>query len=1318
MNGRKTRFAWALLLGALFLFAIGLPDRTGAQIGPFGAGIPGVTNDLADIPLNRTGTDRLTHAKDAFFPSLLGLRSPGVKMIRTKHFYIYYATAEQTARRIAEIADDRLEQIASYYPTFLERYAPVHVLVDDGVDVLGNAFAIYSNNFIHFWATPLDWEVRGTKSWIRDTFTHELTHIITLKAAHHGWPFTFGLLNTTQANNNPDYSFTLPLYHIAAPAWFSEGIAQFESSKHGGDSWDTHRDMLLRMATLENDLLSYTDMGIFAKDGHHSEMVYNQGFAFLKYIEEVYGEEKVRGLVEKRPIVNFKSTIKKTLGISANRLYNSGSTLLASGEIKAPDDLYVKLRDGRDPLSQYIWDQFHPKQGIKEKIAEKIGEKIGQAMLGKEESQRIQKLLETEETEESRLPILVIWLNHIIQNRRLYDEQRFAHVTLSKDAKEQIAQNPQGDDLLRLNRLLLEEAYPDEIARGDKRQIVKGWVPYLKEKYGAVMDDIQATGEREGERVYDGGSLDYHPVYSPDGARMAFLGNEGSDYQITSLLVLDLATQKLTEVEKHVYNRFSWTSDGNELIYIKAVKGRWDIYTYDVRTKKSRRITAGLRGRDPNVSPDGKRVVFVGNGDGSNRIGIVEVTGAKVRYLTHHNDGTQYYGPKWSPDGNRILFSLFRGEDRDIAVINADATPRPKKTEKKKKEAEIDSTATFPDSLAYANNAGFEVLLRSAADERDPVWLPDGSGFIYSSDRTGIFNLYAFDLASGGQKQITNVLGGAFVPSVSPDGNDILYAGFHAADYSIYRIPLSYAVDVAAADTLSRDYRSIYTGEGVAELYDTGRYSTHLTSYGVTPLLLLGPTFIGNRFGLDQLSFGAQAAWGDLLGDDILVTGITIGKNLKRKTDLNSDMAVYYETGLTPILSEQKTYAPRLYVAASRQTINSLIDYGSVATRQDTMVGTLQTVIDSQLVIIPNVTQFLNLTMTEEDEYKDVFTDFVVGTEVGLGSRHAVSLDFSHRRYSENLGVKQVVLDSSRIFQQTDDGFNEITEEIPGIHEPQIALDDHLYRDLTFFRSSDLGATWQYRDFRPTKDAYLNPTGGRAVTFRYRRINATVTDSLALSTDLDRDNVPDATDADPSPTLFRADNVKLGLNEYIFSWNEFIPMFGRSTLALQGFVGYKDQPIKEVQQDGGTFEGSFYYPLRYYLGGLGTLRGYPYFSIAGGKVFFGRATFTFPIFQKVDKELPPFFFDKIYGTFFVETGATGNFESLKALLDSDNKFKRDAFLTDWGFELRMQMFSNYRIPMFGYFQIAFPTRKSFPDRNNPGEDREVDGHRIYFGFAL
>ena len=57
-------------------------------------------------------------------------------------------------------------------------------------------------------------------------------------------------------------------------------------------------------------------------------------------------------------------------------------------------------------------------------------------------------------------------------------------------------------------------------------------------------------------------------------------------------------------------------------------------------------------------------------------------------------------------------------------------------------------------------------------------------------------------------------------------------------------------------------------------------------------------------------------------------------------------------------------------------------------------------------------------------------------------------------------------------------------------------------------------------------------------------------------------------------------------------------------------------------------------------------------------------------------------------------------------------------LADWGAELRFQMFSHYRLPVFGYFLIAFPTKRDVADRNDPTIIDRVDGRRIYFGLAL
>ena len=395
MIDKNLSLVLALWMSAPWLVAVAQPGPAGAQAVSPSIRATGPVIDLADVPLNRTSPKLdWERVKDSFFPSLLGLRTSGLKQIRTRHFSIYYTSAENTARRIAEIADETFDEISSYYPTSMERYAPMHVVVDDGVDVLGNAYAVYSNNLIHFWATPLDWEIRGTKDWVKDVFTHELTHIITLKAAHQGWPFSYGRIYINQSNENPDFNLALPLYHLALPNWFTEGIAQYESLKHGGDFWDTHRDMLLRMATLEDDLLSYTNMGVFSKDGHHSEMVYNQGFALLNYVDEKYGEDKVRAMAEKRPIVNFKSAVKKSVGISAGRLYSD-------------------------------------------------------------------------------------------------------------------------------------------------------WVDHLRAVYGARADSILALGEREGVLIYDGGSLDYHPVYSPDGTKVAFLSNGDSDYSLMTLHVMDLSTRRI-----------------------------------------------------------------------------------------------------------------------------------------------------------------------------------------------------------------------------------------------------------------------------------------------------------------------------------------------------------------------------------------------------------------------------------------------------------------------------------------------------------------------------------------------------------------------------------------------------------------------------------------------------------------------------------------------------------------------------------------------------------------------------------------------------
>jgi tetratricopeptide (TPR) repeat protein len=56
-------------------------------------------------------------------------------------------------------------------------------------------------------------------------------------------------------------------------------------------------------------------------------------------------------------------------------------------------------------------------------------------------------------------------LNHLLETDTIYDTGRFAQVKLSDYLQQFLAQNPRGNTRIRLNRLLLEAAYPDEIAK-------------------------------------------------------------------------------------------------------------------------------------------------------------------------------------------------------------------------------------------------------------------------------------------------------------------------------------------------------------------------------------------------------------------------------------------------------------------------------------------------------------------------------------------------------------------------------------------------------------------------------------------------------------------------------------------------------------------------------------------------------------------------------------------------------------------------------------------------------------------------------------
>ncbi len=329
------------------------------------------------------------------------------------------------------------------------------------------------------------------------------------------------------------------------------------------------------------------------------------------------------------------------------------------------------------------------------------------------------------------------------------------------------------------------------------------WTESLRRRYEEQVDGLGAL--REGEVIADLGFSNLRPRLSPDGKKLAYLSTRKRQYGPHMLVVRDLETDEDEVVAFPVSaSTLDWSPDGVKLLFSRIDRAdkygsrQADIYEYDfgidepgwlrdalwmvpaligVETPESPRIkqlTHGLRALYPTFSPDAEWIALVRNEGTNNNLGVVRTDGTALTYLTYFRDGTQIYTPRWSPGGRSIAFSLSREGQRDIVAMRF----RPELMARESGgEGEVRIVGT--DSL--------QVLIATPGTDRDPVWSVDGKEIMFSSDFSGIFNIYALNLETRRLRQLTNTLGGAFNPSLGPNG-EIFFAAYTASGFEIRKV--------------------------------------------------------------------------------------------------------------------------------------------------------------------------------------------------------------------------------------------------------------------------------------------------------------------------------------------------------------------------------------------------------------------------------------------------------------------------------------------------------------------------------------------------
>ena len=290
--------------------------------------------------------------------------------ISTQHFFVnYHDGEERTAQVVAKVAEDIYGPVTALYNH--EPDSKVSFVIKD-YDDYSNGAAYFFDNKIEIWASALDFDLRGSHNWLRNVVTHEFTHIVQIQTSMKFGRKVPGIYLQWlgyQSERRPDVLYgypnkivSYPLSGYVVPSWFAEGTAQFNRKELGYDNFDTHRDMILRMYALDNNMLTWNEMSVFGKTSLGNESSYNAGFAFVHYLSDRYGNIALRKIsynLARLTDVTIDAAIEKAVGKSGGEVYDEWRESLRQDYARRTEPVKANLVAG-NIIANVGFGNFYP----------------------------------------------------------------------------------------------------------------------------------------------------------------------------------------------------------------------------------------------------------------------------------------------------------------------------------------------------------------------------------------------------------------------------------------------------------------------------------------------------------------------------------------------------------------------------------------------------------------------------------------------------------------------------------------------------------------------------------------------------------------------------------------------------------------------------------------------------------------------------------------------------------------------------------------------------------------------------------------------
>jgi serine/threonine-protein kinase len=244
-----------------------------------------------------------------------------------------------------------------------------------------------------------------------------------------------------------------------------------------------------------------------------------------------------------------------------------------------------------------------------------------------------------------------------------------------------------------------------------------------------ALDNVRVYGGGAADfSISDDGSLVYQP-FTPEELDLVWVDRGGSVSPLS--------------VTRRAFDAPRLSADGRFLA-VMVDDLQHDLWILEIARGTLTRLTFGLDNHDPMWTPDGRRIAFSSSRLGPRNLFWKPADGSGVAERLATSQHTQNPGA-WASDGKAFAFEELRPDSGfDILIVELDG--------------ELQQTP----------------FLVTEFNERHPAFSPDGRWLAYTSDETGLDEVYVRSFPGSGSKRQISTEGGVD-PVWNPSGGELFY---------------------------------------------------------------------------------------------------------------------------------------------------------------------------------------------------------------------------------------------------------------------------------------------------------------------------------------------------------------------------------------------------------------------------------------------------------------------------------------------------------------------------------------------------------------